>query len=125
MRQFSAIAASVANSTALRLSTGRAPGRPRHTGQTLVLGGAPNFVEHEQKILVTVSSWTCTSSPITGSYRERVSTGISRVVAINAHYIRTVVEPRASGKMWVQVRGLRSQITHRPYFAVLRYFSSG
>jgi len=38
MRQFRAIAANVANSTALRFSTGKAPGMPRHTGQTLVLG---------------------------------------------------------------------------------------
>src|SRR5579872_7150460 len=114
MRQFSAIAASVANSTALRLRTGRAPGKPRHTGQTLVLGGAPNFVEHEQKILVTVSSWTCTSSPITGSYRERVSTGISGVVAINAHYIRTVVEPRHPGVPEPCGCTSDTRVTHHP-----------
>src|SRR3954465_10695870 len=68
MRQFSAMAASTANSTAARFSTGSGPGRPRHTGQTFVFGGAPNFVEQPQKILLAVSSWTCTSSPITGSY---------------------------------------------------------
>jgi hypothetical protein len=32
----------------------------------LVFGGAPNFVEHEQKILLAVSNCTWTSSPITG-----------------------------------------------------------
>ncbi len=37
-----ASAASVANSTALALSTGSAPGRPRQTGQMLVLGSEPN-----------------------------------------------------------------------------------
>ena len=58
MRQFKAIAASTANSTAFRFITGKTPGIPRHTGQTLLLGGAPNCVEHEQKILVVVSSWT-------------------------------------------------------------------
>src|SRR4051794_14562729 len=68
MRQFSAMAASTANSTAARFSTGSAPGNPRHTGHTFVFGGAPNFVEQPQKILLAVSSWTCTSSPITGSY---------------------------------------------------------
>ena len=31
---------------------GRAPGIPKHTGQTLVLGGAPKLVAHPQKILV-------------------------------------------------------------------------
>ena len=41
MRQFSAMAASVANSTALRFNTGKAPGKPRQTGQTLVLGAIP------------------------------------------------------------------------------------
>src|ERR1700691_4144964 len=67
-RQFSARPASMANSTAWRLNTGRAPGNPRHTGQTLVLGGAPKLVGQPQNILVRVASWTCTSSPITGSY---------------------------------------------------------
>ncbi len=67
MRQFSAIAASVANSTAFLFSTGSAPGIPRQTGQTFVFGGAPKRVEQEQKILVAVSSWTWTSSPMTGS----------------------------------------------------------
>src|SRR6185312_3615310 len=69
--QFSACDASTANSTARLLSTGKAPGNPRHTGQTFVFGGAPNCVEQPQKILVCVSSWTCTSSPITGSYFSR------------------------------------------------------
>ena len=40
---------------------------PRHTGQVWVLGGAPNWVEQPQKILVAVLSWACTSSPMTGS----------------------------------------------------------
>src|SRR5574340_557141 len=80
--QLSAMAASTAYSTALRLSTGSAPGRPRHTGQTLRLGGSPKRVEQEQKILLSVSSWTCTSSPITGSYRARTAAEISCVVAI-------------------------------------------
>jgi hypothetical protein len=33
------------------------PGMPRQTGQTWVLGGAPNSVEQPQKILVRVLSW--------------------------------------------------------------------
>ena len=56
MRHCSAIAASVANSTTFRFSTGSAPGIPRQTGHTFEFGGAPNRVEHEQKILVAVSS---------------------------------------------------------------------
>ena len=67
MRQFSAIAASVANSTTFLLRTGSAPGIPRQTGQTFEFGGAPKRVEQEQKILVAVSSWTWTSRPMTGS----------------------------------------------------------
>src|ERR1700758_51831 len=67
IRQFSAIAARVANSTALRFRTGRAPGMPRQTGQTFVLGGAPKRVEQEQKIFDAVRSCTCTSRPMTGS----------------------------------------------------------
>src|SRR5437588_10514582 len=82
MRQFNAIAASTANSTALRFSTGKAPGMPKHTGQTLVFGGAPKRVEHEQKIFVAVRSWTCTSRPMTGSYLERAETAVSGLVAI-------------------------------------------
>jgi hypothetical protein len=48
----------------------------------LVLGGSPKRVEHEQKIFVAVSSWTCTSSPMTGSYLARAATEVSGVVAI-------------------------------------------
>ena len=39
--------------TASPLSTGSEPGRPRHTGQTLLFGRAPNDVEQPQKILVS------------------------------------------------------------------------
>jgi hypothetical protein len=56
MRQFKANAASMANSTAFRFSTGKAPGIPRQTGQTLVLGAAPKRVEQEQKIFDAVRS---------------------------------------------------------------------
>ena len=59
-----------ANSTARRLSTGSAPGRPRQTGQTLVFGGAPNAVLHPQKIFVSVSSWAWISRPMTGFERS-------------------------------------------------------
>src|SRR6516165_13087 len=88
MRQLSAIAASTANSTALRFKTGSTPGSPRHTGHTLVFGGFPNFVEHEQKIFVSVSSWTWTSSPITGSYLARAATIASDAVTISSDYSR-------------------------------------
>ena len=59
--------------TARRFNTGSAPGSPRQTGQTLVLGGAPKLVGHPQKIFVAVESCTCTSSPMTGSYRPIIS----------------------------------------------------
>jgi len=44
----------MAISTARLFSTGRVPGKPRHTGQTLVLGGSPKRVEQPQKIFVLV-----------------------------------------------------------------------
>ena len=57
----------MADSTALALTTGSAPGRPRQTGQTWVLGSAPNSVAQPQNILVFVPSSTWTSRPMTGS----------------------------------------------------------
>ena len=57
----------IADSTAASLSTGSEPGRPRQTGQTWVLGSAPNSLAQPQNILVAVDSSTCTSKPSTGS----------------------------------------------------------
>jgi len=56
--QFRASEARIAISTARLLRTGRVPGKPRHTGQTLVFGGSPKRVEQPQKIFVLVRSWT-------------------------------------------------------------------
>src|SRR5215831_1206779 len=81
-RQPSAMAARVANSTALWLRTGNAPGMPRQTGQTFVLGGAPNRVAQEQKIFVAVSSCTWTSSPMTGSNLGWAAIEVCALVAI-------------------------------------------
>src|SRR5205809_3946509 len=64
----SAMAALTAIITASRFKTGRAPGKPKHTGQVLVLGGAPNWLGQEQKILDRVNNWACTSRPMTASY---------------------------------------------------------
>src|SRR5215469_10150433 len=44
--------------------TGRAPGRPRQTGQVCVFGSAPNSTGEAQNILERVLSWTCTSKPM-------------------------------------------------------------
>ena len=41
---------------------------PRQTGQVRWFGLSPNRVEHPQKILLSVRSWACTSSPIIVSY---------------------------------------------------------
>src|SRR6267378_5588278 len=86
MRHCKAIAARAANSTAFRFSTGKAPGSPKHTGHTFVLGGSPKRVEHEQKIFDTVSSCTWTSSPMTGSYFASKSSETAGVVAISRDY---------------------------------------
>ena len=42
-----------------------APGKPVQTGHVWVFGSAPNCVLHPQNSLLTVFSWTWTSSPIT------------------------------------------------------------
>src|SRR3954466_12356254 len=61
-------------STARRLMTGRAPGSPRHTGQTWVFGGAPSkSAEHAQNILLAVRGRQWTSIPMTGSHRSRIA----------------------------------------------------
>src|SRR5579872_2939749 len=82
MRQLRAMAARTANSTPFRFNTGSAPGRPRHTGQTLVLGGSPKRFAQEQNILLAVRSWTWTSSPMTGSYLSRAAMAGWDVVAM-------------------------------------------
>ena len=58
----------MASSTARWLSTGSDPGRPRQTGQTLVLGSSPNMLGHPQNSLVAVLSSQWTSSPMTISH---------------------------------------------------------
>src|ERR1017187_1777158 len=95
MRHCKAIAAKAANSTALRLSTGKVPGSPRHTGHTFVFGGSPKRVEHEQKIFDAVSSCTWTSSPMTGSYFASRSSETAGVVTISGDYSWTGETPVA------------------------------
>lgn len=56
------------NLTRFSFSTGNVPGCPRHTGQVLWFGGAPNAVVQLQNAFEFVSIWAWTSSPITGSY---------------------------------------------------------
>src|SRR3990172_10139512 len=56
-------------STARRLTTGRTPGIPAHTGHTAVLGSArvTSTTGQAQNIFDWVSSSACTSTPITAS----------------------------------------------------------
>jgi hypothetical protein len=51
-----ASAARIASSTAARLRTGSAPGRPRQTGQMCVFGSPPNAALQPQKIFEAVSN---------------------------------------------------------------------
>src|SRR5207302_10937983 len=60
----SASAARAPNSTARQLSTGSAPGKPRHTGHVFEFGSSPNRVEQPQKIFDSVLSCAWTSSPM-------------------------------------------------------------
>ena len=55
-----------AKRTARSFRTGSTPGSPRQTGHTCVFAGAPNRVEQEQKILLSVLSCAWTSRPMTG-----------------------------------------------------------
>src|SRR6516162_8682107 len=68
MVQFRRKPVSVVSRNASSFATGRTPGKPRQTGQTFVLGGAPNSFAHPHHIFDFVLSWTCVSSPITASY---------------------------------------------------------
>ena len=113
MAQFSARAAFIAMVTASRFSTGSAPGKPRHTGQTLELGGSPKCVEQEQKILDFVRSWTCTSRPITASYlvRTSVAAGIVPLKTRN-HPDRALYRGRVPG---VRCAGLAINSSDRVY----------
>src|SRR4029077_19948808 len=80
-----AIAARAASSTARRLSTGSAPGRPRQTGHSAVFGSAPNRVEQPQKILVAVSSCAWISSPMTGSKAGTQREIVPRIAPLRLH----------------------------------------
>src|SRR5436309_14219876 len=60
----SASAARAPNSTARQLSTGSAPGRPRHTGHVFEFGSSPKRVEQPQKIFDSVLNCAWTSSPM-------------------------------------------------------------
>src|SRR6185369_6925473 len=67
--------------------TGSEPGRPKHTGQTLVFGRCPKFVLQPQKSLVFVNSCAWTSSPITTSYSVTARHYSSRFTAMNGSLI--------------------------------------
>ena len=70
--QFSASAARIASSNALRFITGNTPGIPRQTGQVAEFGGKPNWFRQPQNSFVRVSSWTWTSSPTTVVYGSAI-----------------------------------------------------
>src|SRR5882672_3225960 len=69
----SASAARAPSSTARQLSTGKAPGKPRQTGQVFEFGSSPKRVEHPQKIFDSVFSCACISRPIMVSQLVMVS----------------------------------------------------
>jgi hypothetical protein len=55
--QFKANPSLIAISTARLLSTGKIPGRPKQTGQTLEFGFAPYSAGQEQKSFESVFNW--------------------------------------------------------------------
>src|SRR4051794_30034217 len=83
-------------SMAARLATGSAPGRPRQTGQTWVLGSAPNAVGQPQNILVLVPSSTCVSRPMTGSNRATASSYDRCVTVLIVCLLSALVYPCAA-----------------------------
>src|SRR6185312_544346 len=68
MEQFSRKPVSTVRRMAYSFATGNTPGKPMHTGHTLVLGGAPKALAQPHHIFDFVLSWTCVSSPMTASY---------------------------------------------------------
>ena len=89
-------------SSAFSLSTGRAPGRPAHTGQQWVLGAPPNWVVQAQKILLRVASSTWVSRPMTVSQVMSVSplpvrAGASRYPAGRRGRRSAAAPPRSGG----------------------------
>src|ERR1700747_2195745 len=99
MVQFRARPIRIVYSIAARFTTGSEPGRPRQTGQTWVLGSAPEVVVQAQNILVLVLSSTWVSSPITGSYRSIASangTSVSMAIFIAPSRRRAAGGPSAA-----------------------------
>src|SRR6266566_7604444 len=68
MVQLSSKPVRVVSRKAASFATGSTPGKPRQTGQTFVLGGAPNSLAQPHHIFDLVLSWTWVSSPMTASY---------------------------------------------------------
>ena len=60
------------SSTAWRLSTGKAPGCPVHTGHTWLLGAAPYAAGQLQKSLLRVFNSTCASKQMMVSKSDKV-----------------------------------------------------
>src|SRR6266542_96281 len=87
-RRFNACEAFTAYSTACRFRTGSAPGIPRQTGHTFVLGPEPKTLGQPQKILLRVSSCTCTSRPITVSYFDSTPVSLFAAIAMVPPIIR-------------------------------------
>src|SRR5947209_6374560 len=74
--------------SASSLATGNTPGKPRHTGQTWVLGAAPNSLAQPHHIFDLVLSWTWVSSPMTASY------SIAGNVTTDGHGCTRIFQPR-------------------------------
>src|SRR5215218_1156158 len=91
----------MANVATWRLSTGSEPGRPRHTGQTLVLGSSPNWLGHEQKIFVAVASSQCTSRPTTSSHSAPV---VGLVIVIFSAVTGALVSVAVIGSLLLRLR---------------------
>ena len=73
IEQFSARPIRIAYSTAVPLTTGREPGRPREVGVIAVFGSAAKMFGAPSNIFVAVPSSTWTSMPSTGSKRAIAS----------------------------------------------------
>ncbi len=92
-------------SMASRFITGRAPGSPRTTGSVRVLGSFPKPVPVRVNILDLVSSWTCTSRPMTASY----SMPLTQLGGPPSELMLAVVGVR-NGQQMAFLKGLADQL---------------
>src|SRR5439155_26803628 len=111
--------------SASSFATGKTPGKPRQTGQTRVLGGAPNSLAQPHHIFDLVFNWTCVSRPMTASY-SMVIQGVRRLgnAAIPGCGFFGPAGRTAWPRVGPGVRAHRRVMFHRDHGVITGYFLS-